>query len=66
MNEQAKATPETLGFRIEFKDNGAGQGYTIPWKVHDDGRRFRATEDEVRLWEALQDAMGRLPAKKGR
>lgn len=64
MSDRPKATPETLGFVIEWKDNGAGQGYLLPWKVHDDGRRFRATEDEARLWEALQDALARIPAKK--
>lgn len=54
---------ENLGLRVEMCDNGAG--YMVGWLVHDNGVRRRASEEEVRLWDALQAALAKLPAKAG-
>lgn len=55
MSEQA------LRLRIEYKDNGGG--FDLAWLVHDNGVRRRASEEEVQLWEALQQALAKLQAK---
>lgn len=57
MSEQA------LRLRIEMVDNGAG--YMVGVLVHDNGVRRRASEEEVQLWEALQQALAKLPQAKG-
>lgn len=44
-----------VAFRLEWCDNGSGR-YSLPWIVHDDGRRRRASEEEAVLWQALQAA----------
>ena len=56
-----------LGFKIIDKPHAPG--YTVAWVQSDSGLLRRATDEEVKLWEALREArtvQAQREAVKGR
>ena len=54
-----------LGFRLEPRPHSPG--HTAFWLVHDSRLERLATEEEVKLWQALEQALRQLqerPVKK--